>query len=294
MPSSFAAAVSQFSTVISLGVRVGVQRVPDRRHAHRVEPGEPSAGRASPSPPRATPPSRRPRPRRSDQGRAAGMRGGHEQSQRRGRGGRGKQTPHRLHDSLIADMSQRVEEQLKRLPAKPGVYLFRDDGGRVLYIGKAKSLRPRVRSYFQKSGDTRAQIGRLPGMVADIEVIVTGTEAEALARRAEPGQAPPAAVQHPPARRQVVPVHRGHARGRVPARDVHARAPPPRGRVLRAVREREEGARDARRAQPRLPVPPVRGAEAGPPLGDPLPRLPHRALQGARASATSRRRSTAS
>src|SRR5207342_408820 len=77
-------------------------------------------------------------------------------------------------------MSQRVEEQLKRLPAKPGVYLFRDDGGRVLYIGKAKSLRPRVRSYFQRTPDTRAQIAALPGRVSDIEVIVTGTEAEAL------------------------------------------------------------------------------------------------------------------
>ena len=59
-------------------------------------------------------------------------------------------------------MSQRVEEQLKRLPAKPGVYLFRDDDGRVLYIGKAKSLRPRVRSYFQKTRDTRAQIAAPP------------------------------------------------------------------------------------------------------------------------------------
>src|SRR6187549_3606376 len=77
-------------------------------------------------------------------------------------------------------MSQRVEEQLKRLPAKPRVYLFRDDDGRVLYIGKAKSLRPRVRSYFQKTPDSRSQIQALPRRVADIEVIVTGTEAEAL------------------------------------------------------------------------------------------------------------------
>jgi excinuclease ABC subunit C len=73
-----------------------------------------------------------------------------------------------------------IEQQLKRLPATPGVYLFRDGAGRVLYIGKAKSLRPRVRSYFQRGGDTRMQIGQLPGRVADIEVIVTRTEAEAL------------------------------------------------------------------------------------------------------------------
>jgi len=73
-----------------------------------------------------------------------------------------------------------LEERLKHLPAKPGVYLFRDGRGDVLYVGKAKSLRPRVRSYFQKGGDGRAQIQQLPGRVADIEVIVTGSEVEAL------------------------------------------------------------------------------------------------------------------
>ena len=77
-------------------------------------------------------------------------------------------------------MATRVENQLKELPAKPGVYLFRDDDGGVLYVGKAKSLRSRVRSYFQKTGDGRAQIRTLPGRVADIEVIVTGSEVEAL------------------------------------------------------------------------------------------------------------------
>ncbi|TML92308.1 MAG: excinuclease ABC subunit UvrC [Actinobacteria bacterium] len=77
-------------------------------------------------------------------------------------------------------MAARLEDQLKRLPAKPGVYLFRDAGGDVLYIGKAKSLRPRVRSYFQATQDGRAQIQQLPERVQDIEVIVTGTEVEAL------------------------------------------------------------------------------------------------------------------
>jgi len=73
----------------------------------------------------------------------------------------------------------KVAEKLKALPAKPGVYLFRDARGEVLYIGKAKSLRPRVRSYFQK-GETRAAIAQLPERVADLEVIVTDTEVEAL------------------------------------------------------------------------------------------------------------------
>src|SRR6266542_2290024 len=77
-------------------------------------------------------------------------------------------------------MKERIEGQLKRLPAKPGVYLLRDDDGRVLCIGKAKSLRSRVRSYFQRGGDGRAQTSRLAGLVADVDVIVTGSEVEAL------------------------------------------------------------------------------------------------------------------
>jgi excinuclease ABC subunit C len=77
-------------------------------------------------------------------------------------------------------MKEGIEGQLKGLPAKPGVYLFRDDDGRVLYIGKAKSLRSRVRSYFQRGGDGRAQMSQLAGLVADVDVIVTGSEVEAL------------------------------------------------------------------------------------------------------------------
>src|SRR3954454_14379472 len=77
-------------------------------------------------------------------------------------------------------MATHLEEQLKRLPAKPGVYLFRDERGQMLYIGKAKSLRSRVRSYFQATPDSRSTIQRLPERVADVEVIVTDTEVEAL------------------------------------------------------------------------------------------------------------------
>jgi excinuclease ABC subunit C len=77
-------------------------------------------------------------------------------------------------------MEERVKGQLGTLPAKPGVYLFRDAKGDVLYVGKAKSLRPRVRSYFQRGQDGRAQIALLPSRVANIEVIVTGSEVEAL------------------------------------------------------------------------------------------------------------------
>ena len=77
-------------------------------------------------------------------------------------------------------MKKSFESTLKSLPSGSGVYLFRDEKGRVLYIGKAKSLRPRVRSYFQKGGEARASLQQLPERVGDIEVIVTQNEVEAL------------------------------------------------------------------------------------------------------------------
>jgi excinuclease ABC subunit C len=73
---------------------------------------------------------------------------------------------------------ERIEAQLKTLPAKPGVYLFRGPSDAVLYVGRAKSLRARVRSYF-RGGDTRQGLDRLTHRVERIEVIVTSTEAEA-------------------------------------------------------------------------------------------------------------------
>jgi excinuclease ABC subunit C len=84
-------------------------------------------------------------------------------------------------ESSVARLSTVTElpQQMKALPTKPGVYLFRDSGGRVLYIGKAKSLRPRVRSYLQRS-DSRRAMGQLTSRIADVEVIVTSSEVEAL------------------------------------------------------------------------------------------------------------------
>ena len=76
-------------------------------------------------------------------------------------------------------MRENLEEKLQALPRSSGVYLFRDESGDVLYVGKAKSLRSRVRSYFQR-GDTRMGSAQLAARIADVEVIVTRTEAEAL------------------------------------------------------------------------------------------------------------------
>jgi excinuclease ABC subunit C len=80
----------------------------------------------------------------------------------------------------MPQQAAKLEKSLKELPRGPGVYLFRDRRGRVLYIGKAKSLRPRVRSYFQPSATPRGTQTQLVPNVADIEVIVTGNEVEAL------------------------------------------------------------------------------------------------------------------
>lgn len=73
-----------------------------------------------------------------------------------------------------------LEPLLRNLPRAPGVYLFRDKQGRVLYIGKAAVLRSRVRSYFRTGGDGRAAIPLIVRQVADLETIVTSNEKEAL------------------------------------------------------------------------------------------------------------------
>src|SRR5580692_2586778 len=73
-----------------------------------------------------------------------------------------------------------VVQKLEALPAQPGVYLFKDRKGVVVYVGKAKSLRARVRSYFQEgSGDNRAFIPILLRTIGDLDTIVTGNEKEA-------------------------------------------------------------------------------------------------------------------
>ena len=70
--------------------------------------------------------------------------------------------------------------KLDSLPAAPGCYLFLGKEGEVIYVGKAKSLRSRVRSYFQEGGtDTRYFIPILRKIVRDLETVVTVSEKEA-------------------------------------------------------------------------------------------------------------------
>jgi len=72
-------------------------------------------------------------------------------------------------------------EKALQLPEKPGVYLFKDAGGTVVYVGKARSLRSRVRSYFLESRWMDAKTGSLAREIADLDTVVVDNEREALA-----------------------------------------------------------------------------------------------------------------
>ena len=74
-----------------------------------------------------------------------------------------------------------LSEKVASLPDDPGVYLFKDVTGTILYIGKARELRQRVKSYFLESHWTDAKTGSLVREIADVEFIVVDNEAEALA-----------------------------------------------------------------------------------------------------------------
>jgi len=73
-----------------------------------------------------------------------------------------------------------LEKKLRHLPSSPGVYLFKDADGTILYIGKAKSLRSRVRSHFAQDPRISLKNRELIRRVADVDTIVVGSEAEAL------------------------------------------------------------------------------------------------------------------
>ena len=69
-----------------------------------------------------------------------------------------------------------LDEKLSRLPDRPGVYLYKDAKGQVIYVGKAASLRSRVRSYFQESRPHDPKTDSLVRQIADLEYIVTDNE----------------------------------------------------------------------------------------------------------------------
>ncbi len=82
-------------------------------------------------------------------------------------------------------MNKRIESKLKQLPTKPGVYFYKDAAGEVIYIGKAASLRGRVRQYFQKSRAFDPKTDALVAEIADVEWTELETEVDALFLEAE-------------------------------------------------------------------------------------------------------------
>ena len=73
-----------------------------------------------------------------------------------------------------------LEDKLSHLPDKPGVYLMKDESGKIIYVGKAINLKNRVRSYFQSSRNHSPKVQAMVARISDLEYIVTGSEMEAL------------------------------------------------------------------------------------------------------------------
>jgi excinuclease ABC subunit C len=73
-----------------------------------------------------------------------------------------------------------LQQKIDRLPVEPGVYVYRNAEGKIIYVGKARSLRHRVRSYFQESRPLDPKTQHLVSEIADLEYIVTDNEVEAL------------------------------------------------------------------------------------------------------------------
>jgi len=78
-------------------------------------------------------------------------------------------------------MNATLEAKLQSIPQGPGVYLYKDNESQTIYVGKAKSLRNRVRTYFQLSRDLQPHKDQMMDAIEDVEFIVTDTEGEALA-----------------------------------------------------------------------------------------------------------------
>ncbi len=77
-------------------------------------------------------------------------------------------------------MNEIIKEKLNKLPQKPGVYMMKDAGGRIVYVGKAKILRNRVRQYFQSSANHSVKTQVMVSKIADLDYIICDSEMEAL------------------------------------------------------------------------------------------------------------------
>ena len=80
--------------------------------------------------------------------------------------------------AIINNMNQTIKAKLELLPDSPGCYLHKDKNGTVIYVGKAKNLKNRVRSYFHGSHNTKTEL--LVSEIEDLEWIVVGSNIESL------------------------------------------------------------------------------------------------------------------
>ena len=135
-----------------------------------------------------------------------------------------------------------LTEKVANLPAEAGVYLFKDALGTILYVGKARSLRSRVRSYFLESSWADAKTGSLVREIADFDYIVVDNEREALALENNLIKQYQPEVQRPAARRQDLSVHPLHRIREISARLRHAPAAQGRLALLRPVFPAQPGA----------------------------------------------------
>ena len=77
-------------------------------------------------------------------------------------------------------MNENIAEKLSKLPGKPGVYLMKDATGKIIYVGKAKSLKNRVRQYFQRSSNHSVKTQVMVSKIFDFDYIICDSEMEAL------------------------------------------------------------------------------------------------------------------
>ena len=168
------------------------------------------------------------------------------------------------------------------IPDAPGSYQFYDAEGRVLYVGKAKSLRHRLPNYWQKSAQLGPRTAQMVAQADHVEWVVVDSEVDALILEHSLIQAHLPEVQRPPQGRQELPVARRHAQRGVaaPGRGPRAQA---QGRpLLRPLRQRRRHPQHARPPRQELPGAHVLGHQvhAARAPGPPLPALRHRPLLG--------------
>ena len=169
------------------------------------------------------------------------------------------------------------------IPVGPGVYRFRDPRGRVIYVGKAKSLRQRLNSYFADLSALHPRTRQMVTTAGSVEWTVGLDRGRGAAARIQLDQGVRPAVQRPLPRRQDLPVARGHAVRGVPAAAGHARRQAQGRALLRPVRARLGDPRDARSAAAGVPGPHLLGrrVQAGRADRPALPARLHRQVQRA-------------